>query len=557
MSYPSFEQYNAALQNPQLAFFDPELQAGKVATTGLGLPLALCGGFALTYSLKCGKETYAVRCFHKESHELEQRYKAISDKISLLQSPYFLNFQFYKSGIRINNQIAPIVKMTWAAGDTLGEFFNASYQNKSQLNALLSSLRALAIFIEKNGIAHGDIQTGNVMVANGGNSLQLIDYDGMYVDAISSFGGAELGHRNFQHPKRSEHTWNAKLDRFSLIELILAIKILEVRPDFWNKTNSDSDAILFRANDFADPDQSSLFRELYNTSQFSTYAKNFAAICKSSFDKIPTLEDFINQQNIPQILESQHVSSVKHNYISAFPVLNADDYELCLKHVGDRVELIGKIVEVSEGETRRGGRTYFFINFGDWRGKTVKLSIWPKGLKQLSQQPDKTWEGKWISVNGLIEPPYSNKRFRYTHLAISITQDNQMHFLQESEAFYRLGSIKAALTSENTGYTKPALPNTNQNIITAMKGSTIQVPKAVKQPVSQNQSVLQTMRNQQTQSQSPTPPVSPSTRNQQPQYKAPTPIKPNQNYKKPASNEGLGCLVVIAIIIIIWILTKL
>ena len=41
-----------------------------------------------------------------------------------------------------------------------------------------------AAFLEKEQIAHGDLQTGNLMVSAGGSVVQLIDYDGMYVDDI-------------------------------------------------------------------------------------------------------------------------------------------------------------------------------------------------------------------------------------------------------------------------------------------------------------------------------------------------------------------------------------
>ena len=247
MAYPTLEQYNEALQHPQTAFFDSELKMGNVSTTGLGLPLALCGGFALTYSLQCAGKKYAVRCFHKQSNLIESRYKAISNKIGQLRSPYFVHFEFQNTGIKVSGQTAPIVKMMWASGETLGEFIEGNYRKRDKLSSLRNSLQSLARFLEEKGIAHGDIQPGNVMVSNGGQTIQLIDYDGMYVDDIKSLGGAELGHRNFQHPKRNEQVWNAQLDRFSFIELHLALSVLEVHPDFWGQTKSDGDSILFKA----------------------------------------------------------------------------------------------------------------------------------------------------------------------------------------------------------------------------------------------------------------------------------------------------------------------
>lgn len=105
MPYPSLEQYTEALQSSQIAILEPELKRGTLKTTGLGLPLALCGGFALTYSVEVNGKKFALRCFHKESRELEKRYAAIANRIKQLNSPYFLPFEFIPEGIRIQGKI--------------------------------------------------------------------------------------------------------------------------------------------------------------------------------------------------------------------------------------------------------------------------------------------------------------------------------------------------------------------------------------------------------------------------------------------------------------------
>lgn len=58
--------------------------------------------------------------------------------------------------------------MAWASGTTLGEFLEQNYRNPSNLQNLRVSLRSLAKYLESQGMAHGDIQPGNVMVADSG-----------------------------------------------------------------------------------------------------------------------------------------------------------------------------------------------------------------------------------------------------------------------------------------------------------------------------------------------------------------------------------------------------
>jgi len=49
MLWPAPDSYHEAIQNPQTCFFDPELNAGAIATNVLGLPRVKSGQFASVY----------------------------------------------------------------------------------------------------------------------------------------------------------------------------------------------------------------------------------------------------------------------------------------------------------------------------------------------------------------------------------------------------------------------------------------------------------------------------------------------------------------------------
>ena len=443
MPYPTLEQYNQAFQAHSRLLTDPELRAGKLATTSLGLPLAISGGFALTYTISAASGKYAVRCFHREAKGLERRYAAISKRLESLRSPYFLPFKFDPRGITVEGKPQPIVKMAWAQGATLGEFLEANQSNASALTKLSGAIDALASYLEREGIAHGDVQTGNLMVSNGGAAIQLIDYDGMYVDEIKDLGSAELGHINFQHPKRAaSNPFGPGLDRFSFIALSLAIKALRADPSLWSATRSEAEAIVFRANDFADPEASDAFAALASNPSLVADAKNFAAICKSPVAKVPTLSDFVAGRSIPSAAVDlsglPKPNAAPALYASPYAVAPADDYARCLKLVGDRVEVVGRVVEVSEKKSRYG-KPYVFVNFGSWRGEIFKISIWSGGLAAIKAPPDQSWVGQWVSVVGLMEPPYRSNRYKYSHLSINVEASNQLTRISEPEALWRLG----------------------------------------------------------------------------------------------------------------------
>jgi len=78
------------------------------------------------------------------------------------------------------------------------------------------------------GIAHGDLQHGNIIMCN--HELRLVDYDGMYVPAMKNFMASELGHPNYQHPARAPHHFGPYLDNFSAWVIYASIKALQVDP---------------------------------------------------------------------------------------------------------------------------------------------------------------------------------------------------------------------------------------------------------------------------------------------------------------------------------------
>ncbi len=502
--FPSLEQYNQAFSAHSTLLADPELRSGTLAKSGLGLPLAISGGFALTYTISTSRGKFAVRCFHRESKGLERRYAAISKKLASLRSPYFLDFQFQPQGIRVDGAPYPIVKMAWASGTTLGEFLENNLRNPAALGRLADSLAQLAAYLQKQGIAHGDLQSGNLMVGRDGSNVQLIDYDGMFVEEIRDLGSAELGHVNFQHPQRkSINPFDASLDRFSLIALSLSIRALQADSSLWNKTNSEADAIVFRANDYLDPASSTAFSLLSKNASLASQVKNFAAICKSPMAKAPDLADFLAGRNIPLVNiviapprpASGSTAAGRPGYVGAYPVLSATDYAACLRAMGDKVEVIGRIVEVKHDKTR-GGKPYIFINFGPWQGRIFKVSIWSDGLAHVKSKPDASWVGKWVSVVGLMEPPYESKKYRYSHLSITVGAAGTMAQITEQEAQWRMaGAGKSAGAFA-------AATNSNQQTLVKIRGvsgAAPSVPARAPGPApapaaSSNQQVLKTIR---------------------------------------------------------------
>ena len=458
MPYPQIVDYNEAVQNPRTAFRDLVLQGGRIRENNLGLPLALSGGFALTYNLTTSNgKRLAIRCFHRQIPEAEVRYSQISQCLKSINSSYFVDFAFQPQGIRVKQSYYPIVSMEWVDGDTLGQFLERHLRDTSTIVRLRDSFRQLSSYLDGCGIAHGDIQNGNVILPNG--NLRLVDYDGMYVPGLPQSQGTELGHKHFQHPKRNEKHFGPAMDRFSFICVDLSLQAIMADPSLHDRFKEGGETIIFKANDFASPGASEVFSRMRSIQSIRQQSEWFDAICRADVALVPRLQDFLIGRNIPRaaiVVETAEATGRRPTYIPAFTVLDASDYEAASQLVGQRVELIGRIHEVKQSKTRRG-RPYIFINFGPWQGKIVKITIWSEGLGNLSVIPDASWNGEWVSVTGLVDPPYHSRRYRYTHLSVTVTAQSQIQRISQKEALYRLAKDKGAP------------PKTNQDILHGLK----------------------------------------------------------------------------------------
>ncbi|GJC01246.1 protein kinase family protein [Aeromonas caviae] len=390
--------------------------------------------------------------------------------------------------------------MAWAQGQTLAEFLESEHRNPQALQKLRQALANLASFLEQNQISHGDIQPENIMVSAGGSTIQLIDYDGMYVESLQSSKATELGQVNFQHPKRTAHDFNEKLDRFSFLTLDVALQALIASSSIWTLSRSEPSAVVFRRNDFLDPGSSVIFKEILNITGVGLHVKNLARVAVGDFNKVPTLADFLQNKGIyhEEITFGQGATLARAGYQGAYVVCDALKYEKVFEQVGSRIELIGRIHSVRRG-WGANRKPYVFVNFSDWRGKAVKLAIWSDGMNAIGANvPDQTWVGRWLSVTGLVDAPYHGhaKSTTYTHISITITSPGQIQQIPEQEAKYRLlGGIAAPART---------VPSQNAGILSTMtKGSRVSTspiqirPTPIAPQKSSNQQLLDQMRAQQ------------------------------------------------------------
>lgn len=398
-------QYQEVIQNPQHCFQDSDLKQRHVETDQRsGLPRARSGGFAITYKLIGNGNDLAVRCFHKPASDREARQLAISGFLRSHPSKYFIPTRYLKNGILVKGNWFPLTYMPWVKGDTLDNFLDRNFRNIQLIASLIEEFTGLVQEISQLNIAHGDLSSANLMVSN--NKLILVDYDGMYVPELNGFISNELGNIHFQHPGRTERHFNAHLDRFSAIVIWLALEALHHNPDLWNKYGT-GEGLLFSRKDFSDPRNSPLLRDIEKCEDLHPFVNLFRDICLSDVTSVPQLSDFI--ANRPFVYSQPSIpAQVDYQYVSQYPIYLSANKSALLRNLGERVEVVGRIIDIHYGKVSSPGKNYgspyAFLNFGDWHTGSFQIVIWSEVLdlfNRMNRTPDDLYQ-RWVSVTGIL-----------------------------------------------------------------------------------------------------------------------------------------------------------
>jgi hypothetical protein len=292
MSWPLSQDYNEAIQSPTTSFSDPELQQGEVVCNDLGIPMPRSGNFADVYEVRCPNGTrWAVKCFTRQVKGLRERYQEISLALQEARLPFTVEFTYQQEGIRVRGPWYPILKMQWVEGLTFNEFVRQNLDKPGMLDGLSQIWTRMAQRLRGSGIAHADLQHGNVLLVPGSTAnavaVKLIDYDGMFVPALAGKTSGEVGHPSYQHPQRvREGIYNPDVDRVPLLLISAALRCVRVGGrDLWDRYDN-GDNLLFNEADLMTPADSPLFRELGGWA--TTRPERWLAMCARPWQDLST-----------------------------------------------------------------------------------------------------------------------------------------------------------------------------------------------------------------------------------------------------------------------------
>ncbi|MEU9884137.1 hypothetical protein [Sphaerisporangium sp. NPDC051011] len=294
--FPSGSQYVEALQNPNLCFTDPELRSATLQVDKLGRPKPISGNFASVFSVRTTSGTrYAIKCFTRDVPDQEKRYRAVSEHLQWLPHIWRMGFDYQPYGINVGGQRFPILRMEWVEAVSLIRWIEDHLGDQAALLDLAERFANLVSDLHRAGIAHGDLQHGNLLVAPDG-TLKLVDYDGMYVPALAGLPATEHGHRHYQSPGRTGAEFGPELDRFSAWLIYLSLVAVALDPRLWQVLHEPGgEHLLLTDKDFSDVGSTSgmpalMGHQIIEIKRLASQVKDLASLPLTSLPPLTPLQ---------------------------------------------------------------------------------------------------------------------------------------------------------------------------------------------------------------------------------------------------------------------------
>ena len=292
MNWPSHTDYQDSIQNPHICFEEPTLKTAEVGCDMLGLPKVMSGNFACVYSVTTGSDRWAIRCFVRQVLGQQGRYARLSQHLFGLGLDCMVEFEYFLRGIKVRNEWYPIVKMRWVDGLPLNSYVDENFEDSALMRSLVPKWRTMVNSLRPHQLAHGDLQHGNIMVTPDAE-FRLVDYDGMYTPAFRG-KAPELGHANFQHPRRTPDYYNENLDDFSALVIHASFLAIADEPELFKKFYT-GDNLIFLSADYRNPQNSEAFKRLkdHKNEQVKQLSTLLEKCCLADVSKVPNYEETI------------------------------------------------------------------------------------------------------------------------------------------------------------------------------------------------------------------------------------------------------------------------
>ena len=294
MNYPSISDYIEALRDAEDSL--SELKDLRLVYDDQGHPIMSSGNFAVVFKMQAPTgEYHALKCFLRDQEERSERYRLIAEELQYVQSTYLVKFRYLESELFVDvpntgGEEYPVLLMDWVDGVPLDQYLKLkTIINKNYEKDLLAyRFSLLARWLVTQPFAHGDLKPDNICVRDDG-SLVLLDYDGMYVPALSGRKPLEQGSPHYRHPLRSTLPFDEHIDDYSLSLILLSLRAIAFDKTLYVRYSSH-EYLLLSEQDQLTPYTSPVFKELNHLILSLDFIDSYHTYLKSLQDTTYYLE---------------------------------------------------------------------------------------------------------------------------------------------------------------------------------------------------------------------------------------------------------------------------
>ena len=274
--YPLISEYVEAIKHAennlnQLSYLRPVLDDGNH-------PVMKRGDSSAVFKMMDQRDgkLYALKCFTNDQKGRSEAYRLIADELKDASSTYlvsvnYINEELYVVSDQSTNKKYSVLLMDWVDGETLDVYINQVRDEKETLQHLFSNFCQMASWLLQQPFAHGNLNPENILVRADG-SLVLVDYDGMYVPAMSGQLAREIGSPNFRLPTSTVPFFNNNIDDFPIALISLVLRAIILQPALLDEFNA-SGALLFVEDDFRSITGCMLYQKLLSMISDSCLSK--------------------------------------------------------------------------------------------------------------------------------------------------------------------------------------------------------------------------------------------------------------------------------------------
>lgn len=222
------------------------LDSFSVVKDAYGEPVFVAGNYAAVFRIECEGKEYALKCYTRGAEHVCNVYEYLEN----VESQYLIPCRYLPDEIYVYDEYGkgdyfPVVVMPWIDAVTLGYETERLCRNESHdgLAVLANAFDKMAFWLMRQKFAHGDLKQDNILIGKDG-VLKIIDYDGMYVPALSGCHSSLLGSPAYQHPARNNSFFNKHIDDYSIAIISVSLHALARDSSLYAKYN-ESDNIIF------------------------------------------------------------------------------------------------------------------------------------------------------------------------------------------------------------------------------------------------------------------------------------------------------------------------